>query len=508
MQKPELSRRSLLTAGTGLAGAALASRVTGLSGPSASLAASGSPTTAQLQSLASSLSGSVVLPSASSYLTALQLYDPMYDVERPLAVVQPANVSDVAKTVSFASGFTSPFAPRSGGHSYVGASGGDQGLQLDLRRLSSVAYNSSNRTVVVGAGASLYSVHTALEQFNRTIPTGTCATVGVSGLTLGGGIGFEDRAYGLTCDALQAVQVVLANGTTVTANATQNSDLFWACRGGGGGNFGVVTQYTFATSPATSVGFATLAWTDADMEAVIAGWQKRIAAAPGTSWPTMHLTTGSGRVTPSIVVFTLGTSLTTEVNAVIAAVGRTPASTATSQFTHLQALQRVAGCTGFTNTQCQLMPAGKLSRKVYLSGSDILGRALTTSEISAISAYLRAWAKTNSATTLFWEPFGGAVASKAVNATAFPWRTALGSVQWQVNFNAVPSASVKTSTYNWISTGHTKFGTASVGAYINYLEPSRPLSAYYGANYTRLQQIRTKYDPSGLFHGTYVIPAA
>ena len=145
-----------------------------------------------------------MLPSAAGYLSALQLFDPIYDGLRPLAVVQPANAADVATTVKFASGFTTPFAPRSGGHSYVGASGGDQGIQLDLRRLNSVTYNSSNRTVVVGAGASLYSVHTALEPFARTVPTGTCATVGVSGLTLGGGIGFEHRKYGLTCDALRA----------------------------------------------------------------------------------------------------------------------------------------------------------------------------------------------------------------------------------------------------------------------------------------------------------------
>jgi FAD/FMN-containing dehydrogenase len=417
-------------------------------------------------------------------------------------------VADVATTVAFGSRFSTPFAPRSGGHSYVGASGGDQGMQLDLRRLDSITYNSGDQTVVVGAGADLYSVHAALEPHTRTIPTGTCATVGVSGLTLGGGIGFEDRQYGLTCDALRGVQVVLANGSTVRASASQNSDLFWACRGGGGGNFGVVTEYTFATSTATTVGYATLRWADADLESVIAGWQKRIAAAPGTSWPVLQLATGSSKVTPSITVFALGTSATAEVNALVAAIGRTPAATTMTTYTHLQALQQVAGCAGFTDSQCQLVPAGRLTRRVHVSGSDILGRALTSSEISAISGYLRIRARTNSTTTLIWEPLGGAVSSKGPADTAFPWRTAVTSVQWKVTFAATPSASVETSTYNWISTGHTKFGSASVGAYINYLEPSRPISAYYGSNYARLRQLRTKYDPHGLFRGKYVIPAA
>lgn len=508
-QGHELTRRSLLVAGTGVAGAAAIGRVTGVFAPAASAPASDAPGTADLQALAATLTGSVVLPSAAGYLSALQLFDPIYDGLRPLAVVQPANVADVATTVRFASGFTTPFASRSGGHSYVGASGGDQGIQLDLRRLSSVAYNSSSRQVVVGAGANLYAVHAALEPFARTVPTGTCATVGVSGLTLGGGIGFEDRKYGLTCDALRAVRVVLANGSTVRASATQNADLFWACRGGGGGNFGVVTEYTFATSAATSVGFATLRWTDANMERVIAGWQQRIAAAPNTSFAVLHLeTTASGQVQPRIVVRTLGVSATAEADALVAAIGRTPSARTSTQYTHLQALQQVAGCTGYTDSQCQLAPAGLLTRKVYLSGSDILGRALTTAEVSAISGYLRTWARTNSTTSLSFEPFGGALASKAVADTAFPWRTALGSVQWKVDFTAPPTASVTTSTYDWISTGHTMFGSASVGAYINYLEPSRPISAYYGTNYTRLRQLRTKYDPAGLFHGPYVIPAA
>jgi FAD/FMN-containing dehydrogenase len=505
-QNHQLTRRSLLAAGTGLAAAAGVSRVTELASPAASAAASGAPTTADLQDLAASISGAVVLPSSSSYLSALQLFDPIYDRLRPLAVVQPANAADVATTARFASGFATPFAPRSGGHSYVGASGGDQGIQLDLRRLNAVTYNSSNRTVVVGAGASLYAVHTALEPYARTVPTGTCATVAVSGLTLGGGIGFEHRQYGLTCDSLQGVRVVLANGSTVRASASQNPDLFWACRGGGGGNFGVVTEYTFATSAALPVGFATVRWTDTDMERVIAGWQQRIAAAPSTSFSVLHLVTGSGHLTPRIDVRTLGTSPTAEVDALVAAIGRMPAARTATQYTHLQALQQVAGCAGYTDGQCQLVPVGRLTRKVYLSGSDILGRALTGAEISAISGYLRTRATTNSTTSLQWEPFGGALASKAVADTAFPWRTAVASVQWKVDFPTPPTSSVKTSTYNWISAGHTKFGSASVGAYINYLEPSRPISAYYGPNYSRLRQLRTRYDPNGLFHGRYVIP--
>jgi hypothetical protein len=244
------------------------------------------------------------------------------------------------------------------------------------------------------------------------------------------------------------------------------------------------------------------------MEAVIAGWQQRIAVQSGTFWTQLQLATGAKGVTPSIQVFALGTSPSTEVTALLAAIGRTPVATTTTTYTHLQALQLVAGCAGYTDTQCQLMPAGKLTRRLHVSGSDILGRALATSEISAIATYLRTRAKTNTSTTLIWEPLGAAVGAKAAADTAFPWRTALTSVQWKVVFSSTPTSAAETATYNWITTGHTKFGTASVGGYINYLEPSRQLSSYYGSNYTRLRQLRTKYDPKGLFHGKYVISAA
>ncbi len=497
-------------AGTGLVGAASVGGLTGVTmyTPPASAAVGGMPTAAEFADLDAAMSGSVVMPSAPNYLTTCQLFDPIYDSQRPLAVVQPATVADVATAVKFAAAHTSTFAARAGGHSYVGASGGDQGIQLDMRKLNTVKYNSTTKTVVVGAGARLYNVHAALDPFGRTLATGTCPTVGVSGLTLGGGLGFEHRLYGLTTDALQSIRVVLANGSIVTASATQNSDLFWACRGGGGGNFGIVTSFTFATSPALAVSYATLHFVDADVEAVIAGWQARIASAPRSSWPGLHLYCRSGSVQAKINVRSLGTPAATEVNALIAAIGRTPTTQTSTEYTHLQAYQQVGGCTNFTDAQCQpVADGGKITRKIYLAGSDVLGRALTTPEISTLATYLRTRAKTNSTTTLLFEPLGGALGSKTVSSTAFPWRTAKATVQWKVDFTSAPSASVTTSTYNWISTGHTKLGTASIGAYINYLEPSRSLSSYYGTNYTRLRQLRTKFDPKGLFKGKYVIPA-
>ena len=133
-------------------------------------------------------------------------------------------------------------AIRSGGHSYPGWSAGDGALVVDVRPLHRVSL--SGTTATIGAGASLVQVYDALGTRGRGIPGGSCPTVGIAGLTQGGGVGVLTRAHGLTCDAVTAMQVVLADGTVVTASADQEPDLFWALRGGGGGHLGVVTSFT------------------------------------------------------------------------------------------------------------------------------------------------------------------------------------------------------------------------------------------------------------------------
>ncbi|GGB36040.1 hypothetical protein GCM10011492_28440 [Flexivirga endophytica] len=200
------------------------------------------PTTQDWIAFARTVQGPVDLPGTAQYDRAKLVFDTRFDANRPVAVMVVQRTADIARAMRFAQRFDLQIAPRGGGHSYVGASAANGTLVLDLRPLHSVTYDPASRTVLVGSGASLYDVKAHLAAHGRAIPTGTCPTVGTAGLTLGGGLGVESRAHGLTADRLTEAHLVLPDGSSVTATATQHSDIFWALRGGGGGNIGIVDR--------------------------------------------------------------------------------------------------------------------------------------------------------------------------------------------------------------------------------------------------------------------------
>ena len=154
-----------------------------------------------------------------------------------------------------------PLAIRSGGHSYAGFSTTD-GLMIDVSPMNDVSAPDGDGRMRLGGGARNANVFAALQSTNRAITHGRCKGVGVAGLTLGGGIGFSQRLHGLTCDQLVETEIVVAAGERLVCNEEQNADLFWACRGGGGGNFGVNVALTFQTFLVGDYAFFRLNWTD------------------------------------------------------------------------------------------------------------------------------------------------------------------------------------------------------------------------------------------------------
>ena len=201
------------------------------------------------------------------------LENPRYDGERPLAVLSVASAQDVATGLTFAQDHAIPVAVRSGGHSYRGWSGGGspKALVLDCRPLSRVTLDGS--AVTIGSGAALASVYDTLGGQGRAIAAGSCATVGIAGLTLGGGVGVLTRAMGLTCDAVTSMEVVTADGSVRTRSADAEPDLFWALRGGGGGHLGVVTSFELTTQAAPTLQTVYLQWPISAAEQVIEAWQ-------------------------------------------------------------------------------------------------------------------------------------------------------------------------------------------------------------------------------------------
>ncbi|CAM5453817.1 hypothetical protein SALBM217S_08761 [Streptomyces griseoloalbus] len=243
-------------------------------------------TPADWTALAGHLDGRLVRPGDADWTTAHRLYNTRFDTLRPAAVAYVRHADDIRTALAHAREHAVPIAVRSGGHSYAGWSSGDGRLIVDVSGMNHVRVDGD--TAVVGAGARLIDVYRTLTARGLTVPGGSCPTVGIAGLTLGGGHGVTSRAHGLTCDSLTEATVVTADGRRLTASDSEHPDLFWALRGAGNAQFGVVTEFRFRTRPAPSgvTGYLTWPWERA--AAVVAAWQDWGPDQPDEIWSALH----------------------------------------------------------------------------------------------------------------------------------------------------------------------------------------------------------------------------
>jgi FAD/FMN-containing dehydrogenase len=216
---------------------------------------------------------------AAGYDAARLLYSPRFDGTLPLAVVYCQSATDVSRTILWARQNNVRIAARSGGHSYAGYST-TPGVVIDVSRLASITVNAASGTAGIGAGARLMDVYRDLAARGVTIPAGSCPSVGIAGLVLGGGVGFAGRKLGLTCDNLRSFTMVTADGVVRPCNPQRNPNLFWACRGGGGGNFGIATRFTFTTHPVNTVTTFRAVWSWSDAARIVDAWQRWGPNAP------------------------------------------------------------------------------------------------------------------------------------------------------------------------------------------------------------------------------------
>ncbi|HTZ56236.1 MAG TPA: FAD-dependent oxidoreductase, partial [Candidatus Acidoferrum sp.] len=227
-----VNRRAFLQGTTGVA---LAASALGLLGASRSI---------PWAELARRLKGQLVRPGDRWYSAYAQPNNLRYDAILPQAIAMCSDARDVSASILFAREYGIPLVARSGGHSYAGYST-TPGLMIDLRSMNRVAFDEQTGIATLGGGARNANVYAAFRDRNVAITHGRCPSVGVAGLVLGGGIGFNMRAHGLTCDHLIATEIVTADGTIRTVRG--DDALFWACRGAGGGNFGINTSFAFQT---------------------------------------------------------------------------------------------------------------------------------------------------------------------------------------------------------------------------------------------------------------------
>src|SRR6516164_10136615 len=235
-------------------------------------------TEATTASLKSNMRGELIEPSDARYKEARKVYNGMID-RRPRVIARCADVADVIAAVNFGRENNLVVSIRGGGHNAAGLGVCDDGLVIDLSRMNYVRVDPKKRTILAGGGAVLGDIDHAAHAFGLAVPAGILSTTGVGGLTLGGGIGHLTRQCGLTIDNLLAVDVVLADGSFVTASANENVDLFWAVRGGGG-NFGVVTSFLFKAQPVHTDYGGPMLWPMEDAAEMMRWYRSFIAKAP------------------------------------------------------------------------------------------------------------------------------------------------------------------------------------------------------------------------------------
>lgn len=450
----------------------------------------GSPAALDFAGLRRALRGSLLLPADSGYATAAQPYNVALGTRRPAAIAKVATVEDVRACVVRAGGRGVPLAARSGGHSYPGYSTPDRGVVVDLGALNRITVKDDG-TAVVGAGARLMDVYTALAAHQRALPAGSCPTVGIGGSTLGGGLGVLARPYGLTCDHLRAATIVTADGEARTVDANHDADLFWSLRGGGGGNSGIVTEFTFSTVPAPSVTVFTLRFPAARSARVLAAWSSWMAAAPDRLTSICGITaagTPTNRVSGAWTGAVAG--LSGQLNALVSAVGAAPTSRTTNTYRFLDAMRLFGGCLNRTAAQCRPESAGgTLRREAFRAASRVVGRPVDARTAAAVVDLVAR----RSGMVLLFDSLGGQVGAPAPGDTAFVHRKAHATVQ--IYSGRADGAGAVNSVQAALRP------LVGTGAYVNYLDPQQGdwAAAYYGTNLARLRTTVRHFDPKGVF---------
>jgi len=407
---------------------------------------------------------------------------------RPYAVVQVETAADVAATVAFARELGFPLAVRSGGHSLTGFGTVDDGIVVDLAQMKAVTIDPATGIGRVQAGASTGDLLAVSAPLGLALTTGDTASVGLGGLTTGGGIGFMARKYGLTIDSLLSAEVVLADGRIVTASEFEHPDLFWAIRGGGG-NFGIVTEFTFQLARVGTVlgGALVLPAT----RETVRGYLDYSIAAPDeltTIANVMHLPPA-----PFVPADRVG-----EVALVILAVWDGDIEAGREAFAPLRTLAEPLADTiqpmpyagMYHYTAAQEMPHAAATRVMF---ANELSDRMIDETLAAVAA------SPGPMSLVQFRSMGGAVARVGSNATAFahrqqPWFVAILGL-WTDAEGAAPQRA-------WTAGLWAKIRDESAGAYVSFLESEgddRTRAAYPDRTYARLAAIKQIYDPENFF---------
>jgi FAD/FMN-containing dehydrogenase len=478
--------------------------------------------------LRSSIQGRVVVPSDSTYDVESQPWNARFANVLPAAVVVVANANDVAQTIKFAREYNLSFSMRNGRHSFAGFSA-NAGLIVDVSALKNVRADRARQRATFGAGLTNLPLYTSLWPTRMTVPAGTCPTVGLTGLSAAAGFGRLSRLYGLTCDNILELQIVTAAGEIVTANKNEHADLFWACRGGGGGNFGAVVELTARLHPVDML-FTEIVYTFPLAHAVqlMTALQEWVSELPDRGHCWTEIDTRAPKDGAAVIVeFTfagpeeraraLGEKL-------VRAAGVKPSATSIVTEPYLSTM-RDSLCAGLRPDECAytgVSPHGVLPRPAFYAKSDLIRQ---TWPAQAFEALAEAIARRQADPTLTPQDFqsavnigkiafetaGGAIARPPENAAAFAHRDIRYVVQYQSRWRPGSSDSVADANIAWTQATYESVRPwLSGSAYQGYADPNLSdwQRQYYGASLSRLRAIKKKYDPANVFRYAQSIPPA
>jgi FAD/FMN-containing dehydrogenase len=463
-------------------------------------------------SLRRRIDGDVAFPGSPVYQASPPPFNARFRHVRPSVIVSCASSHDVAEAIWFARRHGLELATRAGGHSFAGHSS-TRGVLVDVSPMRSVTVAEGVATV--GAGARLGEVYEALQDQDLTIPGGTCPSVGVAGLTLGGGLGILGRKYGVTADHLIGAQVVLADGRILQCDDDHDQDLFWALRGAGAGNFGVVTTLVFRAVPAPQAATNVhLAWPYADAAAVIGAWQRWAPTGPDELAASLKITASDDPDRPPAVdvygAFHGSRADAAQlVQELVGRVGSDPTATGLTPMTWPQTRKFWAelGDTG-EEPGGSSIPQPTEERCLYAK-SEFFARPLPTEAVGALLDAFEEGRRAGEARELDFMPWGGAYNRPPPDATAFVHRDQLFQLKHAVVVDpdapaANQAAAHRAATRSWASVH--RWGSGRV--FQNFADPDLEhwAAAYYGSNYDRLVRVKAQYDPSNLFQFQQSLP--
>ncbi|HYW77000.1 MAG TPA: FAD-binding oxidoreductase [Gammaproteobacteria bacterium] len=444
-----------------------------------------------LENLRNGIRGAVIQPHDPSYDEARRVYNAMID-RRPRVIVQCGDVADVMRAVAFARDHDLALAVRGGAHNGAGLGVCDDGLVVDLRNLRGVRVDPVARTVRVEGGCTWGDVDHATHAFGLATPSGFISTTGVGGLTLGGGIGYLTRTYGLTVDNLVSADIVLADGRLVTASADQNPDLFWALRGGGG-NFGAVTSFEFRAHPVSTVYGGPMLWPIERADTLMATWRDFILDAPEEVNGWLGLVT-----VPPAPPFPEEHHLK-QMCAVVWC-DTAPLGAAERRF---ETIRREFGAPAIDFVGPVPFPAlQSLFDPLYPPGLQWYWKADFFKDLSnaAIDRHVEHGARLPTLhSTMHLYPINGAAQRVGRTDTAFSYRDANFA---QVIVAVAPDPSNNSGMISWARDYWDALHPYSAGgAYINMImdEGQEQVKAAYRDNYERLVATKSRYDPDNLF---------